>query len=79
VFADAPARYPEITVDELCARKPSLLLLPDEPYPFDERHRAELAQSIDARIELVSGDDCCWHGVRSIRGVRLMMDLLESM
>jgi ABC-type Fe3+-hydroxamate transport system substrate-binding protein len=80
VFADRAERYPEITTRELCDRRPELVLLPDEPYPFGEPHRLELAEvAREARIELVSGDDCCWHGVRSIRGVRLMMDLLESM
>ena len=28
--------------------------------------------------QLVSGDDCCWHGVRSIRGVRLMRTLVSD-
>ena len=80
VFAGAEARYPEITIEAIAAARPRLLLLPDEPYPFSEAHRDELATILtEVRIELVSGDDCCWHGVRSIRGVRLMMDLLESM
>jgi ABC-type Fe3+-hydroxamate transport system substrate-binding protein len=79
VFGDSADRYPEITVEALAAKKPELVLLPDEPYPFDETHRGDLANLLDARIELVSGDDCCWHGVRSIRGVRLMMDLVDSM
>jgi iron complex transport system substrate-binding protein len=80
VFADAADRYPEITLEELAVRRPALVLLPDEPYPFDSEHQREVGEIVrDARIERVSGDDCCWHGVRSIRGVHRMMDLLRSM
>jgi iron complex transport system substrate-binding protein len=80
VFADAADRYPALTLEELAERRPELVLLPDEPYPFTEEHRVEVGEVLkDARLDLVSGDDCCWHGVRSIRGVHLMMDLLRSM
>jgi ABC-type Fe3+-hydroxamate transport system substrate-binding protein len=68
VFAGAEARYPEITLDDLAARDPDVVFLPDEPFPFTPEHAAEISGA--KRIELVSGDDCCWHGVRSIRGAR---------
>ncbi len=79
MYTLAPARYPETTIEALAEKRPEFVLLPDEPYPFDATHRSELATVLpEARIELVSGDDCCWHGVRSIRGVHLMMRLLDS-
>lgn len=78
VFAAAADRYPAFTLEELAARRPEVVLLPDEPYPFKPAHQAELAEVLpEARIELVSGDDCCWHGVRSIRGVRLALALAK--
>ncbi|MCK6548393.1 helical backbone metal receptor [Myxococcota bacterium] len=61
VFGGASVRYPAFELDELAALRPDVVLLPDEPYRFRLRDAAEL----------VSGDDCCWHGVRSIRGVAL--------
>ncbi len=79
VYAGAADRYPTTTIEELAAKDPELVLLPDEPYPFDASHQNELAPVLRGRIERVSGDDCCWHGVRSIRGVQVMMDLLRSM
>jgi hypothetical protein len=72
------ARYPETTLEELGQLGPERIFLPDEPFPFGEAHRDEVRRVVPlARIELVSGDDCCWHGVRSIRGVKLVGTLLR--
>ena len=38
VFADASVRYPTVTLDEVRARRPDVVLAPSEPYPFAERH-----------------------------------------
>jgi iron complex transport system substrate-binding protein len=79
VYAAATERYPETTLEALVAHRPERVFLPDEPYPFGDPDRLDLSRSLpDARIALISGDDCCWHGVRSLRGVRLMMALLKS-
>lgn len=69
-------RYPTTTLEDLAAQSPDLVLLPDEPFHFRPKHKDEIARILPrARIELVSGDDCCWHGVRSIRGVSLVLGL----
>lgn len=83
VYAGAETRYPETTLEELRTKAPRIVLLPDEPYPFQDEHRAQVAAFLDSsggstRVELVSGDDLCWHGVRSIRGVRVVMELARS-
>lgn len=76
VWGAMPDRYPQITLEELRERAPEVVLLPDEPYRFKEKDRTELKRVLpDARIELVSGDDLSWHGVRSIRGVALVAAL----
>ena len=38
LFADSLDRYPEVTLAEVAARAPSVVLLPDEPYAFTEKH-----------------------------------------
>ena len=63
VFADADTRYPEVTLDEVAARSPDLVVAPSEPYPFAERHVAELEQV--APVVLVDGQDLFWWGVRA--------------
>ena len=40
VFADSLERYPEVTLAEVAARAPNLILLPSEPYEFGPEHAA---------------------------------------
>lgn len=63
VFADADARYPEVTLEEAAARRPDVVLAPSEPYPFAERHRAAL--EVVAPVVLVDGQDLFWWGART--------------
>src|SRR6202044_2720392 len=37
---DRDVRYPRVTLDEVVARAPELVLLPDEPHPFTEADAA---------------------------------------
>ncbi len=72
VFGAAEARYPEVSIVELTELRPDVLFLPNEPFPFAAKHVPELQAILpDSEIHLVSGDDLCWHGVRSLRGVKL--------
>jgi ABC-type Fe3+-hydroxamate transport system substrate-binding protein len=59
-------RYPRTSMEEIAARAPDLVLLPDEPYEFDESHVREIeGWGIGARVELVSGKDLFWYGART--------------
>lgn len=61
----AQTRYPQITVDDLRAAAPRYILLSSEPYPFKEKHVAELEQAIPgARVLLVDGEIFSWYGSR---------------
>ena len=57
-------RYPAVELDDVAARHPDLVLLPSEPYPFRERHRADVA-SLGADVRFVDGQDLFWWGVRT--------------
>lgn len=64
VFATASERYPTVALDDAFAQGPNLVLLPSEPYPFTERHIAELGHlALDVR--LVDGRDLFWWGTRT--------------
>jgi ABC-type Fe3+-hydroxamate transport system substrate-binding protein len=66
VFAGANDRYPQVTLDEIAARRAELVLLPGEPYPFKERHVGEVEAGVpDADVRLVDGRDLFWWGVRT--------------
>jgi len=80
LFGDANERYPEISLQDIAEKKPNYIFLADEPFPFAERHIPEVKKACPlAKVEVISGDDCCWHGIRSIRGVELMQSLLERL
>ncbi len=59
-------RYPEASLEEMAGFAPELVLMPDEPYPFGERHVAEVDAAFPtARVALVDGQDLFWWGIRT--------------
>jgi ABC-type Fe3+-hydroxamate transport system substrate-binding protein len=65
-FVDAIDRYPATDLDAVAVLAPDLVVLPSEPYPFRERHRAEVLRALPAvRVELVDGQDLFWWGSRT--------------
>jgi ABC-type Fe3+-hydroxamate transport system substrate-binding protein len=67
-------RYPRVTMEEVNARAPELILLPDEPHPFTERDadvfRRERTPAADRNaVVRVDGKDLCWYGARSVEGL----------
>jgi ABC-type Fe3+-hydroxamate transport system substrate-binding protein len=68
VFADAAARYPTVTLDEVRTRRPDVVLAPSEPYPFAERHVPLFADV--APVVLVDGQDLFWWGARTPAAAR---------
>ena len=78
VFAGAGERYPEVTLEEIVARGADLVLLPDEPYAFRERHVREVAAAVpDADVRLVDGRDLFWWGVRTPAAVSRLLGALR--
>jgi ABC-type Fe3+-hydroxamate transport system substrate-binding protein len=80
VGQDAPGRdvrYPRVTLDEVRAKQPKLVILPDEPYAFTAADEAALAEALPAaRIVRVSGKDLFWYGAWTIDAIdRLAADL----
>ena len=77
VFPRERGPWPRTGEEELAALAPELVALPDEPFRFAERDRTFLRGLLpEARVELVSGDDFCWHGVRTLRGLEAAGALL---
>jgi ABC-type Fe3+-hydroxamate transport system substrate-binding protein len=63
-FADQ-MRYPEVGPEALAVARPDVLLLSSEPYPFAEKHLAELrAICPKAQVRLVDGEVFSWYGSR---------------
>jgi ABC-type Fe3+-hydroxamate transport system substrate-binding protein len=69
---DRDTRYPRVTLEEVTARGPDLVLLPDEPHPFSDADAAvfrALPKPGADRVLQVSGKDLCWYGARSVDGI----------
>lgn len=69
VFAAHTSRYPQVTLQEVEMAQPDVILLPSEPFAFDESHVPTFA-ALDVpaarrgRIHLVDGSLLTWHGTR---------------
>lgn len=58
-------RYPEISEAEIKQLQPEFILLSSEPYPFKEKHIAELKNLCPtSKIMLVDGEIFSWYGSR---------------
>jgi len=66
VFDDSLVRYPEVTLEEVAARAPNLILLPSEPYAFGPEHAREIGRAVEGvPIASISGRDLFWWGIRT--------------
>jgi hypothetical protein len=62
-ISEADGPYPNLSLEDAQSRRPDLVVAPSEPYPFAERHRAELESVAPTRF--VDGRDLLWWGVRT--------------
>ena len=76
-------RYPRISLDEMAAHRPDVILLPDEPYPFGEADLTDFAPFTtvpavrDGRVHLIDGKIVSWYGPRIGRSLRALRGLLH--
>lgn len=62
------SRYPELSMERLAELRPRLILLPDEPFPFDTGHAA-LYRRV-APVRLLDGKLLWWYGPRMPAAIR---------
>ena len=74
IFRAKPERYCTVTLDEVAAADPHLVLLPSEPYPFAPKHFAHLKPLSETcagkmgHLYCVDGMALCWYGPRIADG-----------
>lgn len=82
IFKGHAERYPRVTLEEVAARDPEVILLPDEPYPFAERHLEDfrpfgtVAAVREGRIHLLDGKIVTWYGPRIGESLLALRQLL---
>jgi hypothetical protein len=70
VYGGDPGRYPHVTLDDLEARGPDIVVLPDEPYVFGPADGPEAFPA--RRVALVEGRSLTWYGP-SLRTARSLL------
>jgi ABC-type Fe3+-hydroxamate transport system substrate-binding protein len=77
--AGRDVRYPRVTFDEVRARRPALVILPDEPHAFsDDDERAIGDELPGVRVARVSGKDLFWYGAWTIDAVERLAGQLAD-
>ncbi len=81
---DRDTRYPRVTMDEVIARAPELVLLPDEPHPFDDADVArfdalDIPAAKTGRVRRISGKDICWYGAWSAEGIPRLSQTIATL
>ena len=72
-------RYPEVRLDDIAAREPAVILLSSEPYPFKDKHIAEIqAVCPTSEIRLVDGELFSWYGSRLLKSPDYFRSLREG-
>ena len=70
------ARYPELTLEAIQELNPEAILLSSEPYPFKQKHIAEIKAILPkCDIQLVDGEMFSWYGSRLLKSVDYFADL----
>ena len=80
---DRDLRYPRVTMDEVNAFAPELVLLPDEPHPFSDADAGVFrAQETPAakrgNVVRIAGKDLCWYGARTVEGLPRLAAILAE-
>jgi ABC-type Fe3+-hydroxamate transport system substrate-binding protein len=72
-------RYPRVTLEEVRARAPKVVLLPDEPHAFTADDERVIAAALpDARIARVSGKDLFWYGAWQLEALPRLRALIAA-
>lgn len=73
-------RYPALTVDEMRALNPDVILLSSEPYPFEARHGDELARELSGvKMICVDGEPFSWYGSRWNKSIDYFESIAKRM
>jgi ABC-type Fe3+-hydroxamate transport system substrate-binding protein len=81
VYGRENERYPVTTPQDALARGADVHFFPDEPFPFaPEKHTDAVEKTFGSeKVALfVSGDDYCWHGIRTLNGLAAMRGIRKK-
>jgi len=82
VCCERAERYCRVTLEEVAAAQPEIILLPDEPYAFAPKDLPALAPLAESpacrtqRVHCIDGKALSWYGARTAAGLRYLRSLL---
>jgi ABC-type Fe3+-hydroxamate transport system substrate-binding protein len=74
VYAESAERYPRVTLDDVRARDPELVVLPDEPYAFTRDEGRDAFGSWRVPVVHVSGRHLTWYGPSLVEARSVLAD-----
>jgi iron complex transport system substrate-binding protein len=81
--SDKTIRYPHVSLADIHALSPEVIILPSEPFPFGETDQLRLNELLpeipairNGRIHCIDGSLITWHGTRLARALRELPGLL---
>ncbi len=81
VAGGGASRYPEVSLEQITAWDPDVVVLPSEPYPFQPPHADELVRGArirGARFVFCDGELLTWHGARTADGLLAAREWLTT-
>lgn len=73
-------RYPVVSIDDIKNAGCELLLLSSEPYPFRDKHLANLQKQLpDTKILLADGEAFSWYGSRLLNTPAYLESLIKQL
>ncbi len=78
IFSDRD-RYPTISLEDIKEKRPEVILLSSEPFPFGLEHMDFFRSAFPhCQICLVDGEAFSWYGTRLIKKARYLQSLIQS-
>lgn len=72
-------RYPEVSAESLREADPDIVFLSSEPFPFKEKHLAEVKNILpNAEVRLVDGEMFSWYGSRMVKACDYLKPFLQT-
>ena len=76
VYEHHEGRYPHVTLEDVTARQPDLIVLPDEPYAFTDADGPEMFPGTPTA--LVEGRSLTWYGPSLVTARELLAEQLAA-
>lgn len=82
-LAERDTRYPRVSLEEVIAAQPEIVLLPNEPHEFtqadaDEIVRLDIPAAKNGQIHLIDGSLLTWHGTRIAYALRDLPPIIAA-